>query len=53
MPKADIATVLARHSSGYPPPFDAPCTARTRKRLGEAGLLRVVRDSFRWIDGPA
>ncbi len=40
MPKIDTAAVLARKGSGYPPPFDAPCTARTRQRLGEAGGLR-------------
>ena len=40
MPKVDIATVTARKGSGYPPPFDAPCAARTRRRLGEAAGLR-------------
>jgi uncharacterized cupin superfamily protein len=40
MPKIDIATVPARKGSGYPPPFDAPCAARMRQRLGEAGGLR-------------
>jgi uncharacterized cupin superfamily protein len=40
MPKIDIAAVPARKGSGYPPPFDAPCAARTRQRLGEAGGLR-------------
>jgi uncharacterized cupin superfamily protein len=40
MPKIDIATVPVRKGSGYPPPFDAPCAARTRRRLGEAGGLR-------------
>ena len=40
MPKIDIAAVSARKGSGYPPPFDAPCAARTRRRLGEAGGLR-------------
>jgi uncharacterized cupin superfamily protein len=40
MPKIDIATVPARQGSGYPPPFDAPCAARTRRRLGVAGGLR-------------
>src|ERR1700690_4202613 len=37
MPKIDIALVAARQGSGYPPPFDAPCAARTRRRLGVAG----------------
>ena len=38
MPKIDIEAVPARKGSGYPPLFDAPCAARTRRRLGEAGL---------------
>jgi uncharacterized cupin superfamily protein len=40
MPKIDIDTVPARQGSGYPPPFDAPCATRTRRRLGVAGGLR-------------
>jgi len=40
MPKIDIVAVPIRRGSGYPPPFDAPCAARTRRRLGEAGGLR-------------
>lgn len=40
MPKIDIAAVAARKGSGYPPPFDAPCATRTRRRFGEAGGLR-------------
>ena len=40
MPKIDIAAVPARQGSGYPPPFNAPCAARTRRRLGDAGGLR-------------
>jgi hypothetical protein len=40
MPKIDIAAVPARQGSGCPPPFDAPCAARTRQRLCEAGGLR-------------
>jgi uncharacterized cupin superfamily protein len=40
MLKIDIAAVPARTGAGYPPPFDAPCAARTRRRLGEAGGLR-------------
>jgi len=40
MPKIDIASVRVRKGSGYPPPFDAPCAARTRRRLGEAGGIR-------------
>jgi len=40
MPKIDTATVPAQQGSGYPPPYDVPCAARTRRRLGEAGGLR-------------
>lgn len=40
MPKIDLAAVPAREGSGYPPPFDAPCAQRTRRRLGDAGGLR-------------
>ena len=40
MPRIDIAGVPARSGSGYPAPFDAPCAARTRRRLGAAGGLR-------------
>src|SRR6478735_10481071 len=39
MPKIDLAAVPARTGSGYPPPFDAPCATRTRRRLGQAGGL--------------
>ena len=39
-PRIDIAAVPACEGWGYPPPFDAPCATRTRKRLGEAGGLR-------------
>src|SRR6476646_3418356 len=40
MPKIDVAAVPRRKGSNYPPPFDAPCAARTRQRLGNAGGLR-------------
>ena len=40
MPKIDMGAVPARKGSGYPPPFEAPCAARTRQRLGDAGGLR-------------
>ena len=40
MPKVDLAAVPLRTGAGYPPPFDAPCAARTRRRLGNAGGLR-------------
>jgi uncharacterized cupin superfamily protein len=39
MPKIDVVNVPARKGSGYPPPFDAPCATRTRRRLGDAGGL--------------
>jgi uncharacterized cupin superfamily protein len=40
MPKVDIASVKVRTGTGYPPPFDQPCAARTRQRLGAAGGLK-------------
>jgi uncharacterized cupin superfamily protein len=40
MPKIDIAGAPERKGSDYPPPLHAPCAARTRRRLGEAGRLR-------------
>lgn len=40
MPRIDVTTVLARKGSGYPTPFDAPCSERTRQRLGDAGGFR-------------
>ena len=39
MPRIDVAAVPARKGSGYPPPFDAPCADRVRRRLGDAGGL--------------
>ena len=39
MPKVDIGLVSKRMGSGYPAPFDAPCAARIRQRLGDAGGL--------------
>lgn len=40
VPKIDIDALPVRTGSGYPPPFDRPCAARTRRRLGNAGGLR-------------
>jgi uncharacterized cupin superfamily protein len=40
MPKIDVASVPARKGSGYPAVFAAPCAARTRQSLGDAGGLR-------------
>lgn len=42
MPKIDIDAVPEREGSGYPAPFDAPCAARRRRRLGAAGGLTDV-----------
>jgi uncharacterized cupin superfamily protein len=39
LPKIDPALAPTRTGCGYPPPFDAPCMARTRAQLGEAGGL--------------
>jgi uncharacterized cupin superfamily protein len=39
MPRIDVASTPARRGSGYPAPFDAPCAARLRQRLGAAGGL--------------
>jgi len=39
MPKIDIAKAPTRKGSGYPAPFDKPCTERIRRRLGDAGGL--------------
>ncbi len=40
MPKIDVARIPVRTGSGYPPAYDAPCAARTRTRLGDAGGLQ-------------
>jgi uncharacterized cupin superfamily protein len=40
MPKIDVVAVPVRKGSAYPIPFDAPCSARTRRRLGEAEVDR-------------
>lgn len=40
MPKIDLDAVPVRMGSGYPAPLDAPCAARTRRRVGNAGGLR-------------
>jgi uncharacterized cupin superfamily protein len=39
MPRIDIDAVPERKGTGYPPPFDTPCTDRIRQRLGNAGGL--------------
>src|SRR5437016_7840639 len=40
MPKIDVSSVEVRIGSGYPAQFAAPCAARTRRRVGDAGGLR-------------
>ena len=39
MPKIDIAAAPTRFGTGYPPPYDAPCLARRRWKLGDAAGL--------------
>jgi uncharacterized cupin superfamily protein len=39
MKRIDIESAPRRVGSGYPAPHDAPCAARVRRRLGEAGGL--------------
>jgi uncharacterized cupin superfamily protein len=39
MPKIDIAAIRQVKGTGYPPPFNAPCADRIRRRLGDAGGL--------------
>lgn len=36
MPKIDIDTAPTRHGTAYPEPFDVPCRARQRWKLGDA-----------------
>lgn len=40
MPKIDLTEVPVRKGTGYPAPFDEPCAARERRRLGDAVGLR-------------
>jgi uncharacterized cupin superfamily protein len=37
--KLDLAAIDVVHGSDYPPPFDALCRGRARKRLGDAAGL--------------
>ena len=39
MKRIDIEAAPSHQGSGYPPPHAAPCAARVRRRLGEAGGL--------------
>jgi uncharacterized cupin superfamily protein len=41
MKKIDIQAAPVRRGSGYPAPHDAPCKARERAQLGEAGGLSL------------
>jgi uncharacterized cupin superfamily protein len=40
MPKIDLARLALLKGCPYPPPLDAPCATRTRRRVGDAGGLR-------------
>src|SRR5579864_9505099 len=37
--RIDVATLASVTGTLYPPPFDAPCRARERKKLGDAAGL--------------
>lgn len=39
MAKIEISSATVHEGTGYPPPYDAPCLARSRQALGEAGGL--------------
>jgi uncharacterized cupin superfamily protein len=39
MPKIDIERAPTRFGTGYPPPYDEPCKARRRWKLGDAAGL--------------
>lgn len=39
MKKLDLEGAPTKHGTAYPPPFDSPCVARRRWRLGEAAGL--------------
>lgn len=40
MSKLDPESLERRVGAAYPPPFDQPCLARVRRRLGDAGGLK-------------
>jgi uncharacterized cupin superfamily protein len=54
MPKIDIDAAPERNGTAYPPPFDAPCRERRRRRLGNAagltqfGVNRLVLPPGGW-----
>ncbi|HEX8568378.1 MAG TPA: cupin domain-containing protein [Caulobacteraceae bacterium] len=39
MPKIDVETAPTRHGTAYPPPYDEPCRARRKWKLGDAAGL--------------
>ena len=39
MGKVDIAAAPVKRGTGYPPPHDAPCRGRERRKLGDAAGL--------------
>ncbi len=39
MKKIDVEQAPTRHGTGYPPPYDEPCKARKRWKLGDAAGL--------------
>ena len=54
MPKIDLDAAPSRDGTAYPEPYDAPCRARRRKRLGNAvglsqfGVNRLELDPGTW-----
>ena len=52
MPKIDIDAAPQRNGTAYPAPYDAPCLARRRRRLGNAvGLTQFGVNLLRLPDG--
>lgn len=54
MPKIDVDAAPERNGTRYPPPFDAPCKNRRRRKLGDAvgltqfGVNRLVLPPGQW-----
>jgi uncharacterized cupin superfamily protein len=54
LPKIDLAAAPTRHGTAYPPPYDEPCRARRRWKLGDAagltqfGVNRLELDPGAW-----
>ena len=40
--KIDLGSATVRHGTAYPPPYDAPCKARRRLKLGDAAGLTQI-----------